>query len=47
LGGRPDFSADLTIIMKRMVVTPYRFWLGTRTVGRPRPAKPRGSFYVE
>jgi hypothetical protein len=27
LGGRPELSADLTIIMNRMGVSPCGFWL--------------------
>jgi len=40
LGGGPEFSTALTIIMKRIVISPYSFSLkaGCRTLNRLNPA---------
>src|SRR5712664_4416385 len=47
LGGKPHFSADLTIIMNRMVVAPCGLGLGVGPSGQFQPAEPSLHLDVE
>src|SRR5712664_1007335 len=47
LGGKPHFSADLTIVMNRMVVAPCGLGLGVGPSGQFQPAEPSLHLDVE
>src|SRR6266852_2750577 len=47
LGGKPHFSADLTIIMNRMVIAPCGLGLGVGSSGQFQPAEPSLHLDVE
>src|SRR5271166_3790090 len=45
LGGGPEFSACLTIIMNRIFISPCGFWLGAGPSGQFRPSE--SSFHLD
>jgi hypothetical protein len=47
LGGGPEFSADLTGIMNRIVISPFLVQVWSRAYGRYQPAQPRLYLHVE